>query len=71
MNAHIPKPVAEEKEVKAKDEEKIAEKEGDKIGDDKDKVKLTRKPEKLTKTYTLAPNDSIKKYTCIFTAGKG
>lgn len=38
MNAHIPKPVAEEKEVKAKDEEKIAEKEGDKIGDDKDKV---------------------------------
>lgn len=38
MNAHIPKPVAEEKEAKTKDEEKIAEKEGDKIGDDKDKV---------------------------------
>ena len=35
MNAHLPKPVAEEKEVKSKDEEKKAEKEGDKIVDDK------------------------------------
>ncbi len=35
MNAHLPKPVSEEKEVKAKDEEKKAEKEGEKIVDDK------------------------------------
>lgn len=35
MNAHIQKPASEEKEVKSKDEEKKAEKEGDKIVDDK------------------------------------
>ena len=41
MNAHIPKPVAEEKEVKSKDEEKKAEKEGDKIVDG-DKVSIVK-----------------------------
>ncbi|XP_065209985.1 failed axon connections [Planococcus citri] len=46
MNAHIPKPVAEEKEAKTKDEEKIAEKEGDKIGDDKDKLEKDKEGEK-------------------------
>lgn len=38
LNAHIPKPLSEEKEVKGKDEEKKAEKEGDTILDDKEKV---------------------------------
>lgn len=46
MNAHLPKPPVEEKEVKGKDEEKKAEKEGDKIVEDKDKIEKDKDGDK-------------------------
>lgn len=46
MNAHLPKPVVEEKEVKGKDEEKKAEKEGDKIVDEKEKIEKDKDGDK-------------------------